>query len=121
MTATPQFYYFGCIRDSGHYFWKSPINRGTNAIGPWGFRIDGGLCPKSRVEGAAAITKLNGWTALSFWDNSVDRRPGSNSNFLTNEDLDFEGMIAKARVRFPQVIDRLPFSISLAELPHDHD
>ena len=119
--AKPPIYYFGCIGDSGHYLWRNDYNRGLDFdVTPWGTDIDTGLCPPgNQPQGLAALHHKDGWTALAFWDRSVDKRPGSNSVFLANRVVDFDGMMALARANFPAVIARLPFPITdAASAPH---
>jgi len=75
-------------------------------------RIDGGLCPKgAQIEGKALIHYKDGWTALSFWDRSVDMRGNSNSNFLADGKFTFEQMVEFAYQNFPEVTRRYKFSI----------
>ena len=109
-------YYFGCIREAGHYMFKP--NHSTDydftISNPWGYGIDSKLCPKDNdIEGHALIHKKDGWTALSFWDRSVDKRGGCNSNFLAEGDFTFDEMIALAKEKFPNVMGRFTFKIVL--------
>jgi hypothetical protein len=123
-------YYFGCHGIVGHAFWTSdqrPASGkavGVNLHGPgprttvpWGWDIDGELAPDDpdQVEGRATVTHLDGWTAVSFWDRSVDTRKGSNSAFVFNRVLDFESAIEKSRESFPWVFDRLGFEVTEAD------
>jgi hypothetical protein len=121
----PRFYYFGCIERAGHYMHSNPSPRGLEEIralhdvlrkNPWGSGIDAGLCPPGKdaryqVEGRASVHHKDGWTALAFWDRSVDSRGGSNSVFLADAIHDFEIMMALARENFPEVLDRLSFAV----------
>jgi len=114
-------YFFGCIRGAGHYMYKSGEN--NNAVdydfldkNPWGNSIDGSLCLwYTRKQGIASLHHKDGWTALSFWDNSVDGRPGSNGNFLAEGTFNFGGMIALAKEKFPNVMSRFNFEITSGE------
>jgi hypothetical protein len=106
--ARPHIYYFGCIGESGHYLWVSDMRKSLDSIGPWGWEIDGGLAPAGHGrELVAAIHHLNGWTAVSFWDRSVDTRSGSNSTFLVHANLGFDEIVRLARQDFPGVFKRL--------------
>lgn len=114
-------YYFGCIGRTGHYMFSSPMpvaleeGRACSSFtrtNPWGTQIDGGLCPGGReIQGQALIHYKAGWTALSFWDRSVDARGNSNSNFLAHGTLTFEEILRLAKERFPEVFARLHFPI----------
>ena len=105
--------YFGCIGQPGHFMHVAPGRRDYNAATPWGSTPDGTLCPdgERQVEGIAVLHHKNGWTALSFWDRSVDKRGGCNSNFFADQVLSFDEMVALARERFPQVWSRFPFEV----------
>ncbi len=110
------FFYFGCIGHSGHYLWSAPY-RQCRDVGttPWGFAIDGKLCPITegrQREGVASVHHKDGWTALAFWDRSIDSRPGSNSVFLAGEYLSFDEMVALAKSRFPDVWKRYSFDVT---------
>jgi hypothetical protein len=113
-------YYFGCVGKSGHYMFQPsdsyPKQDHTfTRDNPWGYQVDSGLCPSGpQVEGRAMIHHKDGWTALSFWDRSVDRRSGSNSNFLAEGTFTFAEMVEFAKERFPKIMARFAFTISSA-------
>ena len=129
-------YYFGCQGQAGHYWWK-PDKSWTwdngvrqivgealwNKVWP---KIDGGFCPGAskdpkkpwqrtgpEVEGEALLHHVDGWSILSFWDRSVDKRGACNSNFIVRGEHTFEEVLKAARESFPQVLDRLKFEIKL--------
>ena len=134
--SSPPVYYYGCIGKPGHYLhipaaspWDGKVH--SNPDGwpkAWashyaGGQIDGTLCPRGRqVEGAASLHHVEGWTALAFWDRSVDRRPASNSVFVVREWLDFPAMLERARAAWPDVFARFSFPVvpgaTNAEAPH---
>lgn len=111
--------YFGCIRESGHYMWDARGRKSYHDIPqPWGYSIDGKLCPpgdpwakNGQPQGSAALHHKDGWTALAFWDRTVDSRPGSNSAFLADETLTFEQLLERAKEAFPQVFARFTFNV----------
>lgn len=110
-----QFYYFGCIGSPGHYL--HDVNgrsvRMTNT--PWGNQIDTGLLDKKapQRQGEGVLVQKDGWTALSFWDRSVDGRSGSNSAFILNGTATFDEMLALANDYFPKVVGRFDFPITM--------
>lgn len=123
-------WFFGCIGDSGHYLW-SPVSRGHDSktlrsVIPWGDGLDGGLCPGAydrrfpkmpqrdyQPEGYAAVSYRGGWTALAWWDRSVDSRPGSNAAVLVHELATASELLERARVVWPEVFSRLKYQIVL--------
>jgi hypothetical protein len=105
-------FYFGCMERTGHYLHDMRGRHIRVETTPFSIKIDGGFCPSGRqAEGQATVSHLSGWTAVSFWDRSVDERPGSNSSFVARGNLSFDQMMALAREHFPQVIARLPFPV----------
>lgn len=111
-------YYFGCWHESGHYFHDQYMRhywRDVSELLPesWRNRYDGGLLPKGRSqeEGRAIILHEDGWTALSFWDRSVDHRGNSNSTFYLRHVLDFMPMLELCKLTFPQVFERFTFKV----------
>jgi hypothetical protein len=117
----PTMFYCGCHRDSGHYLWNEDGDSSSwfwkNQ--PWGYDVDGKLQPFPRggfivPNGHARLTHAHGWTALSWWDNSIDTRPGSHSTFVALGTHAAETMLAMARARFPWVFERLKYEIVLS-------
>jgi len=123
-------YYFGCIDDAGHYFWVPPgaslYGRQRPAI-PWqDGDLDAKLAPGyigpyqsgPQIEGRAKVHHKNGWTAVAFWDRSVDSRGGSNSVFIVKGTLDFDSAVEQARAAFPKVWGRFKFPV-IEDKPDD--
>jgi hypothetical protein len=115
------FYYFGCRQRSGHYVFAAagspPLDYYDIPIP----KLDGSLPPPGdpwgkpgQVQGRARLHHINGWTAVAYWDRSVDERGGSNSVFLAPGVFSFEEIMASAREAFPDVLDRISFKIELA-------
>jgi len=114
MIFWPTPYYYGCYRGAGHYLWDINLSKvyGVEKIIPWGYKVDGSLCPKGvQIEGRALITFLSGWTAMAFWDRSVDDRPGSNSVFLSSSRHTFGAMCNMAESVFSEIWKRFTFKI----------
>lgn len=107
--------YFGCHNGPGHYLWVEGMIS-THAHGlPRNF--DGLLAPQNtRKPYIASVSRLEGWgmSALSFWDYSVDSRPGSNSIiFAPSLTITPEEFLSEAKRRFPQVFARIPGDVVL--------
>lgn len=105
-------FYFGCYERPGHYVFRTGMRSAYGTIGEKLTRFDGCLAPQSTSEGyVATISRLGGWgmTALSFWDYTVDKRGGCNSNFFAPSlTISAEEMLAGAAEHFPHVWKRLP-------------
>jgi len=121
--SEPKMFYFGPWQQVGHYMRSDdhlPKDsegyrklHGFTKSNPWGYEVDGGLCPKGESEGVAAIHHKDGWTALSFWDYTVDTRPGSHSTYLAEGDFNFEQMVQMAMRRFSERWNKMPFMVRL--------
>jgi hypothetical protein len=112
--------YFGCWRESGHYYWLRGMQKARGygvaayaELTPWGHSVDGGLFGRGVQpgQGVASIFHKDGWTALAFEDRSVDSRPGSWSVFCIPEVLMFDEALRIARLAFPQVFERFTFEV----------
>lgn len=106
-------YYFGCWEQVGHYLRDHTgknISYSNNDL-PWD-QIDGVLCPDdTRKEGIVKIHHEKGWTAAAFWDNSIDRRPASNSVLLVEDLIDITEVICEFERTFPQIYKRFDFKL----------
>lgn len=104
-----QWYYFGCFGEPGHYLFQRGMRKlyRPEIL----LRFDGSLCVPAGELYLVAVSRLGGIraSALAFWDQTVDKRPGSNSVFfapsLTLSPVELrEG----AAAYFPEVWSRLP-------------
>ena len=118
-------HYFGCNEEAGHYMhnvWMK-TTRGDPPGFPWK-QIDGVLPPQfgkrpgrvydsaRETQGICALHHKDGWTALAFWDRSVDKRGGCNSAFFVREpDKTFDEMIVIAEQAFPRIVARFEFPL----------
>lgn len=127
----PRMFYFGPWDRAGHYMFTEGGRKiwgdERDAAGfPWrgGSGIDGCLqpgCRKDRdgrwihrgpqVEGESLLHHKDGWTALSFWDRSVDQRGGCNSTYFAEGIWTFEQMVEMARTRFADRWNRMRFEV----------
>jgi hypothetical protein len=120
-------YYYGCQNDTGHYWFakdgewmgrKSIIAKLPESIGP--YKVDGGFCPGAPKahwgpSGHAAFHRVDGWSVLSFWDNSIEKRPGGCSTFVAKGTFHYATMREIAESQFPSVWKRFKFEIKLVE------
>lgn len=128
----PRMLYFGvwwtdssghCLVDeNGHGVRKE--QRGSFPWNEWGGDIDGKLqphrkgcdlrsyCPcTSDKQGVAALHHKDGWTALSFWDRSLDGRGGCNSNYFAAGTFTFDEMVSMAKARFSERWAKMDFDV----------
>jgi hypothetical protein len=124
-------FYFGPWDRAGHYLHDERGNhvyrREQLGSFPWDemsadHGIDGQLQPGcykkfdhwrsgEQREGEALIHHKNGWTALCFWDRSVDTRGGCNSNYFAEGTFTFDEIVAMAKERFAYRWKKMPFQV----------
>jgi hypothetical protein len=111
-------YYYGPWREPGHYLHDELLNHlWCDAIGPWFIGdLDGKLQPKDpqQREGLAVLHHKEGWTALAFWDRTVDKRMACCSVYLADEILDFDEMVKRSKARFGERWRAMAFDVVLA-------
>lgn len=126
----PFMVYFGPWKESGHYFFYEDggtVYSWERAQLAWkAWEIDGVLQPGSpdpadrlqrhgpQIEGDALIHHKDGWTALSFMDRSVDKRPGCSSTYIAKGIFTFEEMVEFAKTRFTERWNKMSFQVRLA-------
>jgi len=133
----PRMFYFGPWDQAGHYFFDEHGNSVNEALVPqfpfghYGVRkvrVDGRLqpgCPdpsdrlqrrtRPESEGEALLHHIQGWTALCFWDRSVDGRGGCNSNYFAEGTFTFEQMVEMAKARFAHRWNKMKFEVREVE------
>lgn len=82
--------------------------------------LDGGLCPQTdprELQGRARLIVSDGWTALSFWDRTVDDRYASNAAFLAQGEHSFSDMIQIAAGSYPREYARITEAAPIALAP----
>jgi hypothetical protein len=131
---SPVMFYFGPWDSPGHYLHDE---RGVSqwraeTVIPWTLgQLDGDLqphfadCAKKRrrhycdcpsgEEGPALLHHKDGWTALAFWDRTVDKRGACNSVYLAEGTYTFDQMVAMARERFAVRWNKMAFQVTLYE------
>ncbi len=123
--GTPRVFYYGCAARAGGHHLYGPRVAGDNtwalvdyapeSASPWKpAEIDGRLqpnCAKYKHSwqvpedeqhlGIARLHHRAGWTMLSFWDRSKDKRHGSNGNFIIEGTHAFAAACDHAKAAFP--------------------
>lgn len=138
--ATTDAYFWGCWNGrTGHYLWFATLGRYEpcrhNGVLPWP-QIDGALTPGNRagsslyaatdnyvrpeeqIEGQAKLHHRDGWTALAWWDRSVDSRHGSNAALFARGTFTADEMLALGRQVFPAAMARFKYQIAVCSEPH---
>src|SRR4051794_21605890 len=122
----PPIIYNGCHERVGHFFFAP----GMRSESFWDrdayqlnrrelCKLDAGFAPQNTFAQGEAwfhVGNVNGvkYMVISFWDNSIDSRPGSHSTFLIlGEPLCFNDAIAKCREMFKEVFVRFKFEVKL--------
>lgn len=112
-------FYIGCGHEAGHYCFDHTGQKVWDSEIRWS-HYDGMLPPQpERERYVASFSRLGGWgkAALSWWDGSVDKRPGSNSTILCPVITKTPAEVyAEAQVVFPWVFERLPQTLTLNRL-----
>lgn len=119
--------YFGCIGTPGHFLVEEDkLVHPRNKNIPWKIKeLDMRLCPgvkrasygykaDRQVEGEAKLHHKDGWTAIAFWDRSVDYRRNSNSVFIVEGIHAFEEAKEIAKSSYPSIWKRFGFDVRLA-------
>lgn len=99
----------------------------NDRIGPWRLgELDGGLCPNvspdgawkrtgPEIEGDALLHHKDGWTALAFWDRTVDTRMACCSVYVANAILSFKEIVELAQDAFKVRWDKMKFEVRLSK------
>ncbi len=120
--------YFGCIGGPGHYLWANEINKIHSdayvfkttmpELNPGILKyIDGNLTPGGKfmwVNGKYQVNDIHPLTIVSWWDQSEDNRPGSNSNLIGYNygPGNVHAMLTDAYELFPSVMNRQKLPVS---------
>jgi hypothetical protein len=122
-------YVFTCLRgvygytEAGHGFYRRTMRGAMRAReaydNPWRLAVDGHLAPRDgegrdapeMPQGVAAVHHKDGWTAVSFWDRTGDRRGNSSTTFLMDIDVSFDTVIGIAKTEFPELFERFGFEV----------
>lgn len=121
----PKMFYYGPWNCPGHFLFSEQgrsVKRSERGTFPWDewdseIGIDGKLQPQGdKTEGVALLHHKDGWTALSFWDYSVDVRGGCNSNYFAEGQFTFDEMVEMAKTRFAVRWNRMAFEVKPCEI-----
>jgi hypothetical protein len=129
--AKPTMFYFGPWDRAGHYLHDESGNTvwDRRKVGlPWGDEADGGIQPHfegcrlskysrfcacgSGPEGVALLLHKDGWTALTFWDRSVDKRSACSSTYFAEGTFTFDEMVELAKDRFAFRWNKMKFPVT---------
>lgn len=112
---THKVFYFGALDNSGHYLYAPDGSKHYDVLknNPWGTGLDQKYAPEThgQLEGYASFYKLDGWSMFSFWDRTIDPRPGSVSAYLAQGDYTFDEMVDLAKENFPKRWEAMAFKV----------
>lgn len=125
--GAPEVYFFGCLRQAGHFLWSSSLRHSWDLMElvgrETGRPLDPGFCPGStglsfagrrdQVEGHAGYVRRGGWTGLCWWDRSVDSRYNSNGQFWARGDHTAMALLQLGFAAFPDVQSRIGYTIEV--------
>lgn len=111
-----QIFYFGCMGQAGHYLFGPegmgrvyPGKEFSTCFGEDGRKLDTPFCPPMDwPAGKFVVMTKTIWTIVSWWDYSVDSRPGSHSTFIFTGYDSLEEFWKEAKEQFPSVFNRQP-------------
>jgi hypothetical protein len=121
--------FFGVGNEPGHYWWQPGArpDRNVHTVRtsgypdgcPFGWECDGGLQPADprEVQGRCRLIERDGWTAIAWWDRSVDKRMACCSTFAAEGIHRFDTMLALLKESFPWVLARAKFELVLVDEP----
>lgn len=109
--------FFGCWDRPGHFL-RTRNGSYASRECEW-MQMDGRLAPHDPTEreGRATVHYLHGWTALSWWDRSVDKRGRCNAIVWLPGYLSFDAALAAARAAFPRIFARFTYAVVDADVP----
>lgn len=120
MNNTYNVLYFGCWdHHKGHFLYAASGKKiHAHPLLPF---IDGGFLNRENDmparHGWVEISRIGTrFTVLSFWDGSMDSRPGSHSDFIVDGMVSYEKAMELAGRDFPQIFDRFKFHVTRAHV-----
>lgn len=120
-----ELFYFGCIREAGHYLWLSEHCRiwSSTDVGisnQLGAALDGAFCPADMNEQQRWLCSfVPPWTIVAWWDRSVDSRPNCVSVFIAKGFKDEpHRLLDNAQKLFPSVFVRQPIELKEYGVKH---
>lgn len=114
-------FYSGCWNEPGHFLhrvdgyhlYEQALSKDF-PVRP--DSLDGAFLPqRQQIEGRGVLLHFPGWTLLTFWDRSVDKRYNSCSAFVMRGKWTFEETVAHCKQWFPQVWERFKFPVTEAQ------
>jgi len=106
--------YFGCYDSVGHFLyepngWRISARKLLSEMPNFNVGLlegmDGVFPPPQHIDGYSE-TDVNPFKIVAWWDRSLDKRPGSNSNLIGFGYNSAEEMIDDAYKLFPKVMAR---------------
>lgn len=101
--------YFGCDKVPGHYL----IGGSESSIFGINREVIRGIdklfaLGNTREQGHYQVSTVPPVIIVSWWDYTIDSRPGSNSNLIGYGYDNVEDIFKDAKIKFPSVMNRQP-------------
>lgn len=126
--------------DAGHFFYERrgatvsmtaqpPLPAEVNLMelvdARWCFPVpisgDRPFVDRGQPQGCGFVHQVAGWTVISWWDRSGDKRMGSNAVFFVRGSHQWAEALRRAREEFPREMRRMeaayPIRLAGADLP----
>lgn len=112
-------FFFGCGNNGPGHYWYESQPSGPRHVADYFVRselgasaqlikvIDGTFCPAGdQVQGIYKVSMVHPIMIISWWDRTIDSRPGSNSNLVGVGYFGSHEMLEDAKIKFPSFMDR---------------
>lgn len=101
--------FFGCENVTGHYWSGGSFRDIPGLTREIEYKIDTTFAPRNtREQGHYQVCTLPPVLIVSWWDYTIDSRPGSNSNLIAYGYDNVEEIFKDAKIKFPSVMNRQP-------------
>ncbi len=112
MPHAPEIHYFGCLKRGQTRLYSKREQLEYHQT-PWDYELDETLVQEGDglIGPGAHVRHKDGWTAVVFWDNSLDKRPFALSVFLVAKYWAKERVLAEAALQWPEVFGRVGFAL----------
>lgn len=103
----PSIHYYGCLFRGTTQMYSRHDTIAYHET-PWSYELDEVLVQDGDllIGMGHHVRHKDGWTAVVFWDNSLDKRPFAISVFLVAKNWTKDQVLNEARKQWPEVFER---------------